>query len=182
MSGRRKFLFALLAKECRTFPGNPCVFDFTPSPSLSPPPPLSPSNVCLLCVASREWRPRVYSTRSMIIATFGDCAQCRRIRRGHERDLDRFLSSIRTRASTRIRIVVILCNLCCKVIQRDRVGWQRKYRLLIAEPEVNMELFVCTFRWKSYLGVAIYSRVFLNCDFFPFSFSTLRISLGISYL
>lgn len=145
-------------------------------------PPFPPSNVCLLCVASREWRPRVYSTRSMIIATFGDCAQCRRIRRGHERDLDRFLSSIRTRESTRIRIVVILCNLCCKVIQRDRVGWQRKYRLLIAEPEVNMELFVCTFRWKSYLGVAIYSRVFLNCDFFPFSFSTLRISLGISYL
>lgn len=177
-----EILICVVGQGMSYFPGQPVRFRFYSLSLPFPPPPFPPSNVCLLCVASREWRPRVYSTRSMIIATFGDCAQCRRIRRGHERDLDRFLSSIRTRESTRIRIVVILCNLCCKVIQRDRVGWQRKYRLLIAEPEVNMELFVCTFRWKSYLGVAIYSRVFLNCDFFPFSFSTLRISLGISYL
>lgn len=101
MSGRRKFLFALLAKECRTFPGNPCVFDFTPLPPPLPPPPFfffpPTSNVCL-CALPRANGDHVFTTRSMIsprletMHRVGELELCKGVSIG--RRIDRFLSSI----------------------------------------------------------------------------------------
>lgn len=78
-----------------------------------------PSNVCLLYVASRANGDHVFTTRSMIVAMFGNCVQCRRIRiivKGSIGFCPRYVRASIIVVSTRIRIVVILCNLCCKVI------------------------------------------------------------------
>lgn len=78
-----------------------------------------PSNVCLLYVVSRANGDHVFTTRSMIVAMFGNCVQCRRIRiivKGSIGFCPRYVRASIIIVSTRIRIVVILCNLCCKVI------------------------------------------------------------------
>lgn len=115
-----EILICVVGQGMSYFPGQPVRFRFY-SLSLSPPRFFFLSSVKRLpfvrCL-SREWRPRV-SIRSMIVAMFGNCVQCRRIRiivKGSIGFCPRYVRASIIVVSTRIRIVVILCNLCCKVI------------------------------------------------------------------
>lgn len=115
-----EILICVVGQGMSYFPGQPVRFRFY-SLSLSLPRFFffPPSNVCLLYVVSRANGDHVFTTRSMIVAMFGNCVQCRRIRiivKGSIGFCPRYVRASIIVVSTRIRIVVILCNLCCKVI------------------------------------------------------------------
>lgn len=102
-----EILICVVGQGMSYFPGQPVRFRFY---SPSPPPPLPPlfflsflqrQTFAFVRCASSEWRPRVYESLDDL-ATFGNYAQCRRIRvvEGVSmRRIDRFLSSILVRAS-----------------------------------------------------------------------------------
>lgn len=99
---------AVLSRATRAFsillpPPFPSLFFFFPPP-----------NVCLLCVVSRANGDHVFTTRSMIVATFGNYSvQCRRIRisceGGYERDRSVFVLDTSYRRESGLSLFYVTC-------------------------------------------------------------------------